>query len=140
MKTYVKQNKTLLRSTAAALVLCATAAWYFWPVVNPITVKTYDQICPGMTREEVDNLLGGPGGTREDFTQWMNNRSPTIGSGTDLLNSRRNQPGIEYWYRDSGIIIVRFDSDKMVADKQFLQVQVTTSRQWIIRLRDRFGW
>ena len=111
-----------------------------WPAHHRITAETYERLCPGMTRAEAEGLLGGPGGTRQEFRGWLNNRSPTIGSGTDLLNEHRNQPGIEYWYQDSGVIIVRFDSEDRVADKQFLRVSVSTSRQRVARLLERFGW
>lgn len=70
----------------------------------------------------------------------MNNRSPMIGSGSDLLNKHRDQPGIEYWYQDSGVIVLRFASDNRVADKQFLQMRVSASRQRVIRLLESLGW
>jgi hypothetical protein len=122
------------------LALCTAAAWFLWPAGRPITVETYERLRPGITRQAVEEVLGGPGGTRQDFCRWLNNRSPTTGSGTDLLNGQRAQPGIKYWYKDSGIIILRFDADSRVADKEFLQVRVSTSRQMIIRLLERMGW
>jgi hypothetical protein len=93
-----------------------------------------------MTRAEAEELLGGPGGTSEEFVRWLNNRSPTIGSGTDLLNEHSNLPGIEYWYEDSGVIIVQFDAEGRVADKQFLGMRVSTSHQRIVRLLEGVGW
>jgi hypothetical protein len=70
----------------------------------------------------------------------MDNRSPVMGPGVDLLNEHQNQPGIEYWYQDSGVIILRFDSDDRVADKQFLQIRVSSARQRVVRLWERIGW
>jgi hypothetical protein len=93
-----------------------------------------------MTRAEVQNLLGGPGRTRQDFSRWLDNRSPAAGYGPDLLNEHRNQPGIEYWYQDTGVIILRFDADDRLADQQFLQVRVSTARQKVIRFLERTGW
>lgn len=135
----MNRNRKWLGTAIAAVVLCAAAAWFLWPAGHPITVETYERLRPGMTRPEVEDVLGGPGGTRQDFSRWLNNRSPTIGSGTDLLNEHRDQPRIEYWYQDCGIIVLRFDSDK-VADKQFLQMRVSTPRQRVIRLRELIGW
>jgi hypothetical protein len=45
----------------------------------------------------------------------------------------------EYWYQDSGVIIVRFDSQDLVPDKQFLQMRVSTSHQRVVRLLERIG-
>src|SRR5438105_2704121 len=87
---------------ALILFLCGTTAWLLWPARHPVTAATYERLRPGMTRAEAEELLGGPGGTRQDFSDWLNNRSPTMGFGTDLLNEHRDQPGIEYWYQDSG--------------------------------------
>jgi hypothetical protein len=93
-----------------------------------------------MSRSEVEAMLGSPGGTRQDLVLWMDNRNPVMGPGVDLLNKHRDQPGITYWYQDTGIIVLRFDTDNLVADKQFLQMRVSTSRQRITRLRERIGW
>jgi hypothetical protein len=136
----LRRKRSWLSAAIATLVLCAAAAWFLWPTGHRITVETYERLRPGMTRGEVEDALGGPGGTRQDFSRWLNNRSPTTGSGTDLLNEHRDQPGIEYWYQDGGVIILRFDSDGRLADTQFLQMRVSTSRQRVIRLRERIGW
>ena len=135
-----KRKLKWLGTATATLVLGAATAWFLWPAGQPISAETYERLRPGMTRTEVEDLLGGPGRTRQDFSCWLNNRSPTTGCGTDLLNEHRNQPGIEYWYQDGGIIILQFDADDRVADQQFLEVRVSTSRQRAIRLLERIGW
>jgi hypothetical protein len=145
MHMALKRKMKWLGAAIATLALCAAAAWFLRPAGRPITVETYERLRPGMPRDEVEVVLGGPGGTCNDFSRWLNNRSPTIGSGSDLLNlqwlnGQWVQPRIKYWYQDSGIIIVRFDADDRVADKQFLTVRVSTSRQMVIRLRERMGW
>jgi hypothetical protein len=126
------------------LYVCGATAWLLWlarhPTARPLPAETYERLSPGMTRAEAEELLGGPGGSRQEFSDWLNNRSPVVGAGTDLLNEHRNEPGIEYRYQDSGVIIVRFDSEDRVADKQFLRVSVSTSRQRVARLLERFGW
>jgi hypothetical protein len=124
----------------AALVWCAAVAWFLWSEGRPIAAEAYERLQPGMRRAEVEHLLRGPGGTRDDFAHWLNNRSPTIAAGSDLLNERQNQPGIKYWYQDSGVIILRFDADGRVAEKQLLQVHVSTLRQTINRLLEMIGW
>jgi len=139
MHMALRRKWVWLAAAVAILVLCAAAAWFLWLDGRLITAETYERLRPAMTRAEAEDLLGGPGRTRQDFSDWLNNRSPTTGSGTDLLNEHRNDPGIEYWYQDSGVIILRFDSDGRVADKQFLQMDVSTARQWVIRMRERLG-
>jgi hypothetical protein len=93
-----------------------------------------------MSRREAEDVLGGPGGTRQDFVLWLDNRSPVMGPGEDLLNERRDEPGIKYWYEDSGIVVVRFDSDDRVADTEFLTVRESTARQRYNRFREWLGW
>jgi hypothetical protein len=138
----LKRKLKWLGATLASVLLWVAAIWFLWPagVGDSITVKTYERLRAGMSRSEVEAMLGGPGGTRKDCTLWMDNRSPVVGHGVDLDNGYRDQPGIKYWYQDSGIIVLRFDSDNLVADKQFLQMRVSTSRQKIIRLLERIGW
>jgi hypothetical protein len=135
-----KRKLKWLGVATAILVLCAAATWFLWPNGRLITADTYARLDTGMALAEVEGLLGSPGGTRQDFSLWLNNRSPTLGSGTDLLNGQRSQPGIRYWYQDSGVIIVCFDPDGRLADKQFLQVRVSTLRQQVNRLLERVGW
>jgi hypothetical protein len=135
-----KRKLKWLGAVSATLALCAAAAWLLRPAGPPITVETYDRLRLGMTREEVKGLLGGPGGTRQDCVLWMNNRSPVNVAGSDLNNGQRSVPGIRYWYQDSGILILRFDAENRVMDKQFQQVRVSTSRQMVIRLLERVGW
>jgi hypothetical protein len=135
-----KRKLKWLGAASAALALCAAAAWLLRPAGAPITVETYERLRLGMTREEVEGGLGGPGGTRQDCVLWMNNRSPVNVAGSDLNNGQRGVPGIRYWYQDSGIIILRFDADNRVMEKQFQQVRVSTSRQRVNRLLERLGW
>ncbi len=140
------------RVPIAAAVLCATAAWFLWPAGQPITVETYQRLRLGTTRDEVEDLLGRPGRPRDDFIrwllvnrQWVKNHSPTIGPGNDLLNEHRNQPGIEYWYRDywyrdRGVITLQYDPDDRVAHKGYIWIYVTPYPQWLIRVLRRLGW
>src|SRR5262245_19583197 len=124
-----KRTRRWLGAALAALVLCAAAAWLLWPAGEPITLETYQRLRPGMSRGEAEAVLGGPGRTRQDFVVWLNNRSPLEGPGEDLVNGRRDEPGIRYWFEDTGIVIVRFDSDDRVADTQLLTVRESTARQ-----------
>ena len=136
----LKRRQKWLRAALVTLLLSCAAIWFLWPSSDSITVETYQRLRLGMSHSEVEAMLGGPGGTRQDFADWMDNRSPVEGLGVDLVNEHRDQPGIKYWYQDSGIIVLRFDSDKLVADKQFLGMRVSTVRQRFIRLGELIGW
>jgi hypothetical protein len=135
-----KRTRRWLGAALAAPVLCAAAVWFLWPAGEPITVETYQRLRPGMSRGEAEDVLGGPGRTRQDFVLWLDNRSPVSGPGEDLLNGHRDEPGITYWYQDTGIVVVRFDADDRVADTQFLTVRESTLRQRFHRLRGWLGW
>ena len=136
----LKRKLKWLGAASATLALCAAAAWLLLPSGPPITVETYEWLRLGMTREEAQGVLGGPGGSRQDCVLWMDNRSPVNVAGSDLDNGQRGVPGIRYWYQDSGIIVLRFDADNRVMDKQFQRVRVSTSRQRVNRLLERIGW
>jgi hypothetical protein len=135
-----KRKLIWLGAALAILLLCAAAVWFLWPAGPSITVETYERLRPGMSRSEVEGMLGGPGGTRQGFVLWMDNRTCFMGPGEDLLNENREQPGIKYWYHDTGIVVVRFDDDDCVAAKQFLSVPESSRRQRLRKLREWFGW
>jgi hypothetical protein len=107
---------------------------------DPITVETYQRVHLGMARADVERLLGGPGLDDESFVVWLDNRSPIdTGHGTaDLLNPPRGTTGIRYWARAGGLLILRFDVDGRVTDKEFLQVRESIFprpvREWLL------GW
>ncbi|MFO1096281.1 MAG: hypothetical protein U0992_23705 [Planctomycetaceae bacterium] len=64
---------------------------------------------------------------------------PIVGTGCRPAElRRRNLPRIAYWYQDSGIVVVRFDGDNQVAEKQL--VDVSTFHQKVNRFRERPGW
>jgi hypothetical protein len=134
-----RKSKGLVVALVTALLLCATA-WLLAPSRSSITLETYQKVCRRMSRSEAEGVLGGTGGTRQDFVLWLDNRSPIYGPGKDLLNEHQNEPVTRYWYQDSGIVVVRFDSQDLVADKLFLSVRQSALRQKFNRLRERLPW
>ncbi len=135
------KSKRSLRAAAVAVVLVrAAAAWCLSLANRPTMAEAYDRLRLGMPHDEVERMLGGSCRTHEEFVRWLDNRSPRVGTGTDLLNEYSHLPGIEYWYSDNGVIIVRFDSGGRVADKQLLGMPVSTARQTFIRVREWVVW
>ena len=136
----MKRKRSLLAAAVAVVLVCAAAAWRLWLANLPTMAAAYERLRLGMPHDEVVKMLGGSGRTRDEFVRWLDNRSPTVGKGTDLLNEYSYLPGIEYWYSDNGVIIVRFDSAGQVADKQLLGMSVSTARQTFIRVREWIAW
>jgi hypothetical protein len=136
----MKSKRSLLAVTVAVVLVCAAAAWCLWPANFPIMAEAYERLRIGMPHDEVESMLGGSGKTRDELVRWLDNRSPNVGTGTDLLNEHSHLAGIEYWYSDNGVIIVRFDSGGLVADKQLLGMTVSTARQKLIRVQEWMAW
>jgi HAMP domain-containing protein len=132
--------RSLLAAAVAVVLVCAAAAWRLWLANLPTMAEAYERLRIGMPHEDVERTLGGSGRTRDDYVRWLDNRSPKRGTGTDLLNKNSHLPGIEYWYSDNGVIIVRFDSGGQVADKELLGMTVSTARQTLIRVGEWMAW
>jgi hypothetical protein len=93
-----------------------------------------------MPHDEVGRVLRRSGRTHDEFVRWLDNRSPTVGTGTDLLKKYSDLSGIEYWYSDDGVIIVGFDCGGQLADKELLGITVSTARQTLIRVQEWTKW
>lgn len=134
-----KAKRAWLVVVVTSLAIGVTVAAWLWWDAAPGPAEAYKRIGAGATRQEVVSLIGPPDGKREDFSRWLNNRTPRIPVGDDLLNEQRHLPGIEYWYSDRGVLILRFGSDNRVAGKQFLRITVSTPRQWVYRVLEPLG-
>ena len=96
------------------LAVLAVTLWlaFHRPAKDPQPVihwSAYDRIKVGMTREQVEALLGGPPG---DYTD----PARDIETIYDIwLNDERYQD--EVWWTDGWALCVRFDRDGLVAEK-----------------------
>ena len=63
-----------------------------WPIVLPWP-KAYKRLSLGMSHDDIERMLGGSGRTRVAVCRWLDNRSPKVGIGTDLLNGSEPSPG-----------------------------------------------
>jgi hypothetical protein len=94
-----------------------------------VTWANYCIVRPGMTRAEVEDLLGGPpGGYSTEFV-WLE-RDPSL-------------PPAPYdgdlWWGDDGGIIVQFDSSQKVVAHGWLKCTYGTKysfRRWVWRLEE----
>jgi hypothetical protein len=57
-----RKRRLLVLAALAALALALAAAVVLWPQPSQVTRANYDNIKPGMTRRDVETLLGGPPG------------------------------------------------------------------------------
>jgi hypothetical protein len=78
------RRRTLLAALAGLAVVVAAGAWLLWPRQDRITPENLDRIELGMTRAEVEAILGGPPGDyRTVWTDWEMN----------LMKERRIEQG-----------------------------------------------
>lgn len=137
MVAFRNRRRLVILTIAAVLIGVVIIATMNKAVV---TEDAYESIKRGASRREVGRVLGNShGDNRHEFTAWLNNRSPRIGQGSDLLNGT-NREEVEYWYQDSGVIIIDFDDKGRVVDKEFLHIDVSTVRQGIARTLQRYGF
>src|SRR5262245_23034627 len=79
------RRQTLLVVLAGLAVVVAAGAVVLWPRADRITLENYDRIRDGMTRAEVEAILGPPGDQRtglgEMFLQEGPGRPLRLGAG-----------------------------------------------------------
>lgn len=111
----------------AALALGGVCAWLIWPS-RILTLKDYDGIRPGMTRDQVEGLLGRPGATSLD-DDWVESEP-------------RDRPGIAYSYLfdGCGVFVVRFDAEGRVTEKEILNIMICRKDSGRIRFQDGVDW
>jgi hypothetical protein len=105
----------------AGLALASVMAFALWPRPSRVTRATYDRIKAGMSRAEVEAILGPPGDYSSGPTKWVNPRTheilvtepwPRMPSHPGPVVSRRDS-----WHEDEGLISVGyFCGDAVVKD------------------------
>jgi hypothetical protein len=106
------RRRKLLTAVVGLAVLVAVGAFVLWPRQDRVTRENYDQIKVGMTRAEVDAILGPPGDytTVEPFGTGYGQQS----EGTQLII-----PPTVDWVGDEGYLQVGFDDEDRVVGKIF---------------------
>jgi hypothetical protein len=94
------RRRKLLVALAGLAVMVAAGAVVGWPRANRVTWENYDRIREGMTRAEVEAILGPPGDYRTGPTIALN------GSVIAPYGSRHQGD----WVGNEGFIGVVFDS------------------------------
>jgi hypothetical protein len=122
-----------LVAVVAVVGLTAHQGWRTLAPQHRINHHSFEQIQKGMTRAEVEAVLGVPPG------------SYSLGSAAALPNAPGDQPTrrLAVWQSDAadGRLCVLFDADwpeGLVAEKLFVEYAQPPS--WWQRVRGRLGW
>jgi outer membrane protein assembly factor BamE (lipoprotein component of BamABCDE complex) len=111
------RRRKLLLVLAGLAVAVAAGVVVLWPRPERITREDYDRIRPGMTRAEVEAILGPPGDYRNGPTY------PDLPRPITLSWSGDPDSPSAYWLGDrGGIYVYRGDPDR-VGEASFVEVQ-----------------
>jgi hypothetical protein len=133
------RRRKLFGALAGLAILVAAGALVLWPRPDRITQENFDRIRAGMSRAEVEAVLGGPPGDyRSAWTDW-----PDAGEGDDFNiccvdwsarsvsvrgyepedladeTDSSGAPVTGLWFGNDGCVKVYFSPD-VVGDKHFL--------------------
>jgi hypothetical protein len=128
------QTRVFIRAgLAAALLLAALFGAYLYLRARAIDRESYERLEVGMTRAEVEDLLGGPPCNRlaEPCDVWVPSpaglRSADLQPGTPNVRFFPELAGGEseaVWVGEDGLIALRFDEDGRLREKYFSEVVV----------------
>jgi hypothetical protein len=115
------------------------AALFLWPR-DQITLESWKKIRIGMTENQVEEILGGPGLNVENFWRdwWKKQQEFSLVGFSPHEGAVVTEPAT-YWVGRSGLIGIKFDEDGHVTGKIFSTVE-STQQSFRDRLRDWLGW
>lgn len=129
MKLLTRRRRSWpLLSAIACIALAASAFWLAHPRVS-ISQATCDKIKPGMTRAEVEALIGGPPG---DYS--------TKSALPAILELPPGVSRFELWFDDQGVIMVVFDEGGKARHIFFSDDLILLDQGFFERLRSWLGW
>jgi hypothetical protein len=112
----MRRRRLLLFGLAAGLIVLAVGTWLLWPQPTAITEENYGKIRVGMTREEVEAILGGPAG-RYGFP------GASIVQTHDAIDvPRLAECRYLQWIDSRRMVGVQFDADHRVVGKDLGKV------------------
>jgi hypothetical protein len=105
-------KQTLLVALAGLAVILGSSVFVGWPRPDLVTQEAYDRIRMGMSRAEVENILGPPG----DYSS-----GPTSGGigYLGILEARTRGTEAASWNGDTGEILLTFDDERRVTTMHF---------------------
>ena len=138
----MKKRRWLLGISVVGLAfLVASSLWvYFRSNHGPIRYENFEKIQEGMTRDEVEELLGcAPGDYTTGPVDFSNGRQRGFVLGVDMSFGTilvyeidlRRLPVRAVWEGDRGTITVTFDSDGKVQDQAYTKGRPLPPRWWL---------
>jgi hypothetical protein len=120
--------RQIVAAASVLAVLVVTAASVLWLRTDRITEENFGRINPGMSRAEVEGVLGPAG---DNSTQTLRFAGPTsrffsgqpILAGALVPGFRCNGRDVVQWRNDSGILTVYFDQAGRVEIKAFYHIE-----------------
>jgi hypothetical protein len=133
-------RRFLISLLAVALVLLGTLLGLLLPSSCPVTRAAFERIKPGMTRAEVEGILGGPAGDYSTrpvtflFVVEGGGGSMVVGS-PSVTRPVYADETIEEWLGNEGVVFTHFLADGRVYELWFVE-RTSTS----IGLIDLLRW
>ena len=154
----MKRKLKWLAIVLAVLLLGFGTALFFWPR-DRITAESWQNIRIGMTEEEVVEILGGPGMSREEYWPQIGRLDKELGrvafefggpivgpileERADFLADGRALPidwdKFKIWNGRRGMIQIELNQDNLVCWKRF-DGRRRINAGILDRLRDWLGW
>jgi hypothetical protein len=105
----MRRRKLLLVLAGLAVVFCAAGAFLLWVQPSSVTRENCDRIKAGMSRAEVEAILGPPG----DYTTGPRVQIIMESGGLEMHRPDRT------WNGDEGVFSVWFDGERKVEFTRF---------------------
>src|SRR5262245_52642021 len=124
----MKRKLKWLAIVLAVLLLGFGSALLLWPR-DQITAESWQKIRIGMTEDEVAEILGGPGMSREEYQAQHKALRTQIGKVPFITNvilveedpnkMVREWPTVKTWFGRRGHLLIAIDEEGHVRGKQF---------------------
>jgi hypothetical protein len=105
------RRRTLLVVLAGLAVVVAAGVVVLWPRASQVTLENCQCICKGMTRFDVELILGGPPGDYRTRPTWDWRQEDDFMRSSFLFDHDRR---VGHWYGDGVMLVVVFDPDDKV--------------------------
>jgi len=124
----------------AVLLLGFGTALLLWPR-DRITAESWEKIEIGMTENQVEEILGGPGMSLDEWEVFIKTMKFPFSELTEPNNGWwiGDAKACKYWTSQRGCMQVNFDPQGNVSGKAFWR-SLEPSPSFIDRLRDWLGW
>ncbi len=124
----MSRRRLYLFGLAAAALALVSAVWWFWPRTL-ITRENLAKLTPGMTRTEVEAILGGPAG---DYSRRADEAAV-------LVSTVKPRPGVvtHWWAGNEAIILVDIGPDDRAVATDVLNLPplhtgaIAAVRRWL---------